>query len=158
MVGDNYYSSVAKEDRIEKDASIEGYYYPLDYIGVEKEFGASYIANQFLHDKKDLTRRNISEILSEIEERKRLSQQIADEIDKEIENQEIQLVDISHWAVGYKQGVDAERRSLRDKIMDLKREKRNEETKCFKDLIALRKELSEFIKQDRSVSRMMKVV
>ena len=109
-------------------------------------------------DHGDRAIKLVAEILREIDERRRLKGAMLLEMEEEIKKAEIALTDIEHWAIGYNHGIDLERRGWRDKIFDLRKEMRIETINCFRDVIMLRKELVEFLRQDRSILRMLKTL
>lgn len=123
-----------------------------------KRLETPFFVNQLILDKRAFIQRNVAEILREMEERRRLKGAMLLEMEEEIKKADIALTDIEHWGIGYNQGIDLERRAWRDKIFDLRKEMRIETINCFRDVIMLRKELVEFLRQDRSILRMLKTL
>lgn len=112
-------------------------------------------------DKVDATKFLILHLISQIREREIIKERNLESIDYDMGKFRTHLMQLEEIRL-YHEIFDLERRrtkiSLGEKIAGLEKEKRAEETSCWRDLTQLRKELMDSIKEYKTSSRKKELI
>lgn len=115
---------------------------PVDYVLTEKLYSL---------------RRNIEHIRKEIRTRWQIKERFQKEMDYQISESAFSLKNLQK-GLGYNTGVDMKRNSLEMELLRLRSERRSHALRTWKDIIGLRKELREAMKEYEMLKRMRRVV
>lgn len=101
----------------------------------------------FMGRKKRFAAKSVQEILELIYERQDIKLTMEQGIDNDRCNLGTQLLEIGDWQTGANSQLDKTRNQIERNIMALDQEKRREETACWRDVIRLKGELREAMRE-----------
>jgi len=113
---------------------------------------------KLLLDKVQSLTTIISQIGSEIQNRKNLSTQISYTIDQQYLYLKSYFLTFDQWELGRNKSIEMRRTRLEQQLQQLHQEKRMEQTQCWKDIAQLNKECRTWFKQYRDLMQRVKIV
>jgi len=102
--------------------------------------------DSFLTGKSRFLKKTAQELISLIYERERIRYDHAKRIDYESCRVGSRLLDIAAWRTGVDPGIDKTRSQLEREIIGFEREKRMEEIACWRDIVRIKAELRESLR------------
>lgn len=168
---DDYYEQLLKrtgqEERDRKrwaeETGTSGLLKELTENGDTKEKRISYVTpkdkpvDYVLTEKLYSLRRNVEHIRKEIRTRWQIKERFQKEMDYQIDQSAFSLKNLQK-GLGYNTGVDMKRNTLEMELLRLRSERRSHALRTWKDIIGLRKELREAMKEYEMLRRMRSVV
>ncbi len=110
----------------------------------------------YITDRAHVARKRVSEVRGELTTRLELNTKFMTEIDTEIRYLQLSLDQFAGWGVGYNTGVDVKRNHLERQLQQLRTERRGAELRTWDDLVKVRKELREAMKEYRDTDRLVR--
>ncbi len=101
----------------------------------------------FFSARKEFLGKSVEHILSQIYERENLTSEHKYQIDIESCRAKTRLFEVDDWLPGLNQNVDKVRSNAEKDLAGMEREKRMEETACWRDVSRLREQLQETMKE-----------
>jgi len=151
----------------ETDAFLPYYATEKDLLEINKFFDAwkykpgSDLIDVLFADKVNATKFSILHLISRVRERQTIKKRNLEKIDYDVDKFKTELAQIEDLRI-YNEIFDLDNKKTRigltQKISGLKKEKRAEETSCWRDLTQLRKELMDLIKEYRTASRKKELI
>jgi hypothetical protein len=114
--------------------------------------------DSYITDRAHVTRQRVSEVRAELATRLDLNTKFMAEIDAQINYLQLSLEQFAGWGVGYNTGVDVKRNHLERQLQQLRTERRGAELRTWDDLVKVRKELREAMKEYRDSDRLVRGV
>ena len=131
------------------------------FLGAWKYKPDSDLIDVLFTDKVNATKFSIVHLISQMRERQIIKKRNLGKIDYDMDKFKTHLAQIEDLCL-YNQILDLDKRktkiSLFEKITGLEKEKRAEETSCWRDLTQLRKELTDLIKEYKIASRKKELI
>ena len=131
----------------------------LEALSADKDFKGERIAakdkpvDYVLSEKLYSLKKNVEHVRQEIKTRWQLKERFQKEMDYQI-SQAADSFNQLQKGVGYNVGVDMKRNALEQELLKLRSERRSHAVRCWKDIIGLRKELREVMKEYEMLRRM----
>ncbi len=110
--------------------------------------------DSYITDRAQAARQQFSEVRAELATRFDLNTKFMAEMDVQINYLQLSLQQFAGWGVGYNTGVDVKRNHLERQLQQLRTERRGAELRAWDDLVKVRKELREAMKQYRDSDRL----
>jgi len=114
--------------------------------GVMPEQGRDMLS-RFLGRKKSFAARSVQDILGGMYERQRLKDELNHAIDYQHSRLMTKLLETDTWITGRYPQLDKARSQLERQIQSLEQERRKEDIACWRDLIRLKSELREAMRE-----------
>jgi hypothetical protein len=131
------------------------------FLGAWKYKPGSDLIDVLFTDKVNATKFSIVNLISQMRERRVIKKRNLERIDYDTDRFKTELAQIEDLCL-YNEIFNLDNRktkiNLDGKIAGLKKEKRAEETSCWRDLTQLRKELTDLIKEYRIASRKKELI
>lgn len=124
----------------------------FNVIPDEKQTGSmravsSPILGTTLSQRKQLLKEHIEELITDIHKREKLEEKMLDKAEIEERSLEFLLGRVRTWSLGSYPSVDMRRTNLEREILALKKAGWDEKLRCWRDLVALKKELREVLEE-----------
>lgn len=129
---------------------------PIEGEDISKLAGR--ILDVFISKRKDLIEKNISQINSEIRVRHILNNDSEKDIGAELMDTEIFMTRLECFVMGQNHGADLARVESMRRMINLKREQRQNTVKCWENLIILRKDLRKHIAEREAIVRTQEIL
>jgi len=100
-----------------------------------------------LSQRKKLLKERIEELIADIHKREKLEEQMLEKAEIEGEGLEFLLGQVRTWSLGNYPSVDMRRTNLEREILALKKAGWDEQLRCWRDLVMLKKELREALEE-----------
>jgi hypothetical protein len=100
-----------------------------------------------LSQRKKLLKERIEELVADIGKREGLEEQMLEKAELETSGLEFLLGQVKTWSLGSYPSVDMRRTNLEREILTLKKEGWDERLRCWKDVVALKKDLREVLEE-----------
>jgi hypothetical protein len=100
-----------------------------------------------LSQRKKLLKERIEELIADIHKREKLEGQMLEKADVEGAGLEFLLGQVRTWSLGNYPSVDMRRTNLEREILALKKAGWDEQLRCWRDLVMLKKELREALEE-----------
>ena len=107
----------------------------------------SHVLGATLSQRKTLLKERIDELLADIRRRERLEQRLLERADEEGAGLELLLGWVRDFSPGNYPSVDARRTNLERDILALKKASWDEQLRCWRDLVMLKKELRQVLEE-----------
>jgi DNA-binding transcriptional MerR regulator len=117
-----------------------------DRTGAERSKSSSMLGVT-LSQRKELLKERIEELVSDLHKREKLEEQMLEKADVETGCLEFLLGQVRSWSLGSYPSVDMRRGNLEREILTLKKAGWDEQLRCWRDLVALKKELREALEE-----------
>ncbi len=115
---------------------------------------SSFDLDSYFADRIELSQERKDQIGRELKTRGDLASQFLQEIDREISYLQFSLERFTGWGVGYNTGVDVKRNHLERQLQQLRTERRAAQLRAFDDIVRLRHELAEAMRDYRAARRL----
>ncbi len=106
---------------------------------------------RYLRSRTDDAGLDVQQLRDEIVSRRRLMDRQLEEIDYQVGRAAFSLKQLD-FRIGYNDAVDFKRNWTERELANMRRERRNLRLRCWEDIVALRKELREALKQYRDAA------
>lgn len=100
-----------------------------------------------LSQRKQLLKERIEELIADIHKREKIGEEVLEGAEVETEGLEFLLGQVRTWGLGNYPSVDMRRGNLEREILALKKAGWDEQLRCWRDLVALKKELREVLEE-----------
>ncbi len=100
-----------------------------------------------LSQRKELLKQRLEELTADIHKREKLEQQMLEKADIETTGLEHLLGNVKNFSPGNYPSVDGRRTNLEREIITLKKAGWDERLRCWRDLVAMKKELREALEE-----------
>lgn len=117
-----------------------------DRIG-DKRPSPSPVLGTTLSQRKELLKERIEELTADIHKREKLEERTLEKAEIEGEGLEFLLGQVSAWSLGSYPSVDMRRTNLEREILALKKAGWDEQLRCWRDIVTLKKELREALEE-----------
>lgn len=107
---------------------------------------SSHSLDQFLSGKKRFAAKSVEEMLGLIYEREQIKDEMVRKIDLESASLKEKLWETGDWLTGINPQLDKTRGQIQGEIMGLEREKRMEEVACWRDIVRIKGDLREALR------------
>ena len=106
--------------------------------------------DSYFQDRVATSKRGVDQVWKELESRAEMNGKFISEIDSQVRYIQFSLEKFTGWGVGYNTSVDVKRNHLERQLQQLRTERRAVELRTWEDLVRLRKELREVVKEYKS--------
>ena len=131
------------EEQEEKQEGFEELFKLQDQIIAKPELEP---VERYLRSHSDDANMDVQQLRDEIVSRQRLMDRQIEELDNQISRASFSLKQLD-FRVGYNAAVDFKRNWTERELANFRRERRNLRVRCWEDIVALRKQLREAMKQ-----------
>jgi hypothetical protein len=112
-----------------------------------KQLGPSPVLGATLSQRKNLLKERIEELIADLGKREKLEEQMLEKAALETTGLEFVLGTLKDFSPGSYPSVDTRRTNLEREILTLKKAGWDEQLRCWRDIVALKKELREALEE-----------
>ena len=113
----------------------------------DRRLSGSTVLGASLTQRKTLLKERIEELIADIHKREKLEGQMLEKAEIESTGLEFLLGQVRTWSLGNYPSVDMRRTNLEREILALKKAGWDEQLRCWRDIVALKKELREVLEE-----------